>query len=71
VSYWRPYLVMGPDWLDQDRYDIEARLPEGSTPEQFLGMLRNLLTERFGLVTRWEERNRPIYELTVARAGTN
>jgi uncharacterized protein (TIGR03435 family) len=69
VSYLRPYLVVGPASLDKDRYDIEAKIRAGATQEQFLGMLRSLLAERFGLVARWEKRNVPIYEVTVAKGG--
>src|SRR5271169_6722433 len=30
----RSYQVTGPAWLDSERYDIAAKVPEGSTQEQ-------------------------------------
>lgn len=40
--------VLGPKWLDTERYDIVAKLPPGSgSAEQLRLMLQNLLAERF------------------------
>jgi len=70
----------GPDWIGSDRFDIVAKAesaspfalttgPDGirqpsETP--FL-MLRELLKDRFKLVTHTEAREGPIYELVIAR----
>ena len=40
----------GPAWMDKDRFDIIAKAPGDSTPEEMRTMLRNLLAERFRLV---------------------
>ena len=61
--------ISGPGWLDSARYDIVAKIPAGATKEQINLMLRNLLAERFGLVTHMETREGPIYEATVAKGG--
>jgi uncharacterized protein (TIGR03435 family) len=66
---WQPDLVYGPPSLDKGSYDIEAKIPSGSTPDQLPLMLQTLLAERFGLVAHWEERALPIFELTVAKGG--
>src|SRR5580700_7392903 len=44
----KPYQVNAPGWLDTERYDIIAKVPEGATTAQVNVMWRNLLKERFG-----------------------
>ncbi len=68
---WRCQLnqVIGPSWLDQNEYDIAARLPDGATNEQIPLMLRSLLTDRFGLKEHDESRQMRVYELRVAQGG--
>ncbi len=61
-------LVGGPSWLDQDRFDIVAKAPEGSRPDQSALMLRGLLAERFKLKVHGETREAQIYALTLARS---
>lgn len=55
--------------LDQKVFDLVARMPEGTSKEQFQTMLQNLLAERFALKTHLETREFPAYELVVARSG--
>jgi len=61
--------VVGPPWLDHNEYDVEARLPDGATPEQVPFMLRSLLSDRFHLKAHRETRATRVYELTVAAGG--
>ena len=61
-------LVGGPSWLDSERFDIIAKAPEGSRPDQTLLMLRGLLAERFKLKLHAETRDTPIYALVLARS---
>jgi uncharacterized protein (TIGR03435 family) len=63
------YQVSGPGWLDQERYDILAKVPSGTTKEQFNAMLRNLLAERFNLTSHHETRELAVYELLVGKNG--
>ncbi len=66
------YLLVAPDWIaswNHSGYDIDARIPAGSSGEQVNLMLQNLLAERFGLTVHWETRELPVYELTVAKGG--
>ena len=42
-------ILGGPSWLDTDRFDVSARAPSGSAPEQAKLMLQTLLAERFSL----------------------
>src|ERR1700689_980342 len=40
-------ILGGPSWLETDRFDVSARAPAGSAPEQAKFMLQTLLAERF------------------------
>jgi uncharacterized protein (TIGR03435 family) len=61
--------VFGPAWIDQNEYNIEARAGSAVTKEQAAGMLRALLTERFHLKQRPEDRDLRVYELVIAKSG--
>src|SRR5687767_3786878 len=56
-------LVGGPAWIDADQFDVEARGPADLTPARGQAMLRDLLADRFKLVTHPETRQLPIYRL--------
>ncbi len=70
VAYDLPeYAISGPDWLQEYRYNIEAKAPAGTGKETLLLMARNLLVERFKLAAHLETRILPVYALTVAKDG--
>jgi uncharacterized protein (TIGR03435 family) len=50
-------------------YDVSAKIREGATQEEFRVMLQNLLKERFGLVSHFEEKSVRGYHLVVAKGG--
>jgi uncharacterized protein (TIGR03435 family) len=50
-------------------YDINAKVPPGSTQEQVEIMLQNLLADRFGLRLHHESREASGYELVVGKGG--
>jgi uncharacterized protein (TIGR03435 family) len=60
----------GPDWLDSDRFDIEAKSdrPEDGDGE-LMARLRTLLAERFKLAVHRETRTISAYELELAKNG--
>jgi len=64
----KPYQVSGPDWMNVQRFDILAKLPEGATKEQMPEMLQALLVERFQLKVHHETRDQNVYGL-VANKG--
>lgn len=65
----KPYQVSGPDWINQERYDIAAKAA-GPAPDADLRlMLRTLLADRFGLTFHRETRDLPVYALVVAKGG--
>ena len=60
-------IIGGPDWINTERFDVEAVFPDADRARVDL-MLRALLAERFKLAVHNEKRERPIYALTFARA---
>ncbi len=60
-------VVGGPDWLVADRFEISAKAAPDSTPVTLRTMLRTLLSVRFGLVTRTEDRDLPAYGLVAEK----
>jgi uncharacterized protein (TIGR03435 family) len=70
VAYDAPtYRIHGPEWLNTEQYDVVAKLPGGTTKDQYHLMLQNLLAERFGVRLHHEARALTGYELTVAKGG--
>ncbi|MGA3097035.1 MAG: TIGR03435 family protein [Bryobacteraceae bacterium] len=53
----------------QARYDVSARVPPGTTKDQFQRMQQNLLVERLKLSLHHEQKEMAIYELTVREKG--
>lgn len=69
VAYGRPrdQIVGGPDWMSSTRYAITATTPGDATREHAQVMLRQLLADRFAFVSHLEQRELPVYALTLAR----
>src|SRR5665213_1263696 len=65
----KPYQVVAPDWMNTARFDIVARLPEGSTKDDAPAMLRALLEDRFKLTAHTEDKDQPVYALIVGKDG--
>ena len=65
----KPFQVAGPDWMSSQRFDILARMPEGTTKEQVPEMLQALLAERFQLKIHRENREHNVYGLVVGKGG--
>jgi len=63
------YQIVGPDWLDRDRFDIDATMPAGTTMEQFRTMLQNLLADRFKMASHKETREFSGFSLVVGKGG--
>ena len=65
---YRPGQVTGgPDWITLDRFDVVARAPSGAAAATMPARLRELLRDRFKLVTHVESREQPIYALVRSR----
>jgi uncharacterized protein (TIGR03435 family) len=64
-------ILGGAAWLDSDHYDIVAATPGSVHPnlDQQMSMLRKLLADRFKLTFHLQEKEFPVYLLTVAKNG--
>ena len=43
----RDFQIQGPDWINDARFEITAKLPPATSPDQIPEMLQVLLAERF------------------------
>jgi uncharacterized protein (TIGR03435 family) len=78
VPFQSPRLSGGPEWIQGDRFDIDATAEPGAIPagatsderdERMRAMLRTLLAERFHLKIRRETKDLPVYAIVVAKGG--
>jgi uncharacterized protein (TIGR03435 family) len=65
----KTYQLTGPEWMSAERYEIIAKVPPGTTKEQFNLMLQNLLAERFHLAVHHETKEIQGYELVKGKSG--
>ncbi len=67
----RGFQLSAPDAkaLDAKTFEVAASLPLGATRAQMRGMLQNLLTERFHLALRREQKVMPVYALVLGKNG--
>jgi uncharacterized protein (TIGR03435 family) len=65
----KDFQIEGPGWMESSRFDIVAKLPEGSTQEQVPEMLQALLADRFKLTFHRDSKEHPIYALVVGKTG--
>jgi uncharacterized protein (TIGR03435 family) len=63
-------VVGGPEWVESDLYDMEARAEGNAALDQMYGpMLQTLLEDRFKLKVHQETREVPVYALMAAKGG--
>jgi uncharacterized protein (TIGR03435 family) len=61
--------VSGPGWLDDECYDIKAKV-SGNVPDRdLMPMLEQLLQERFHLAAHREQEEKPILALVADKGG--
>ncbi len=65
----KPYQVTGPDALNGQRFDVAAKMPEGSAAGDAPKMLRALLEERFKLEATSKTEDRPVLALVQGKSG--
>jgi uncharacterized protein (TIGR03435 family) len=63
------FQVTGPEWANHDRFDIEAKFPEGADKKDDRRMLQALLKDRFNLSFHIEKRELEGYVLVVGKHG--
>ncbi|HKD09427.1 MAG TPA: TIGR03435 family protein [Bryobacteraceae bacterium] len=59
----------GPAWIATDTYDMNAKAAGPSTVEDLHLMLQDLIAERFKLKFHYENKDLPMYALTVDSSG--
>lgn len=57
-------------WMDSEKFDIVAKPERAVSQDQLRRMLQVMLTERFKLTFHHEQKELPIYTLTVAKGGS-
>lgn len=65
----KPHQISGPDWLSMERFNIQAKLPDGAGEDQVPQMLQTMLAGRFGLKTHTETRVLSAFALVVGKNG--
>jgi uncharacterized protein (TIGR03435 family) len=63
-------IIGGPDWIraEGEKFDITAKAPEETKPDQMLLMMQALLADRFKLRLHKETRDVPMFALVLARS---
>jgi uncharacterized protein (TIGR03435 family) len=59
----------GPEWLDSEHYDVEAKADRAYSLDDLHIMYQNLLADRFNLRFHTETKEGNVYALTVDQAG--
>jgi len=59
----------GPDWINNEPYEITAKSDSRHTAEEMHAMLARLLEERFQLKIRHEKREMPVWALVLDKGG--
>jgi len=65
----KSYQISGPDWMGNTRFDIKAKMPDGSSKDDAPKMLQSLLEERFKLTSHLETKDHPVLALVVGKGG--
>lgn len=78
--YDKKFVTGGPPWIDNDKFDLEAKFDPAAIPnaknltnrqrgKMLQEMLQSLLAERFKLKVHYETKEFPVYNLVVAKGG--
>lgn len=65
----KPHQIVGPDWLGQPRFDIAAKIPDGTSRAQLPQMFQALLADRFQMKSHRETKEFAVYALTASKDG--
>ena len=65
----KPYQIVGPDWMATTRFDITAKMPDGSKKDDSQQMLQSLLEERFKLAVHRASGERAVMALVTTKGG--
>jgi uncharacterized protein (TIGR03435 family) len=65
----RVFQISGPDWLNDKRFDIVAKMPEGASIDDAPRLLQALLEDRFKLVVQFKNKEQQVMALEVDKGG--
>jgi len=66
----RPLQITGPAWLNEVRFDINAKAADHNADEDQLRLMaRQMLADRFGIRVHHEQKEQQVFALTVAKNG--
>lgn len=65
----KDYQISGPEWLATERFDINAKMPEGATKEDAPALLQALLAERFKVAVHTTTDEHKVLALLVGKNG--
>jgi uncharacterized protein (TIGR03435 family) len=60
----------GPDWIDRERFDVNAKAERASNHAEMRAMLQQLLSGRFQLELHRETKVIPVFELGIDKSGS-
>jgi len=66
----KTYQVIGPDWMSQQRFEIQGKIPEGESTDKVPEMLQALLADRFKLTIHRDKKELPVYALIIGKNGS-
>ena len=66
----KTYQIVGPAWMDTERYDIAVKVPAGATKDQLNVMWQNLLAERFGVKIHHDPKDFQVEDLVIGKGGS-
>ena len=65
----KPYQLTGPDWIQSERYDVQATIAAGGNKDQVPEMMQALLAERFKVRVHRDKKEHSVYALIVGNDG--
>jgi uncharacterized protein (TIGR03435 family) len=65
----KDFQIVGPGWIGDERFTIDATMPPDTTGDQTRAMLRNLLADRFKVQVHRETKLLPTYSLAIVKNG--
>ena len=69
-GFQRSEIVGGPDWINTDWYEIDAKAADNADRARVMLMLQSLLEDRFQMRVHRETRETPVYALVVDKNGS-
>src|SRR5437016_6333171 len=66
----RPDALVGPNWLESERYDVVAKAPQTASGDDVRRMAQTLLAERFKLAVHTEQKMMSAYALMQGKSGS-